>query len=69
MHKTLYKPRLIDSVIKEYLLVVKAICIEGPKWCGKTWASSFQASSEFYVGDPTNNFSNRRLAEINPSKT
>ena len=68
MDKTLYKPRLIDSVIKEYLLVAKAICIEGPKWCGKTWASSFQASSEFYVGDPTNNFSNRRLAEIDPSK-
>lgn len=62
-----YKPRLIDPLIDEYLKSCGAICIEGPKWCGKTWTSSFHANSEFLVGDPNNNFSNRDLALLNPS--
>lgn len=62
-----YKPRIIDKTIDEYLANFGAICIEGPKWCGKTWTSSHHANSEFLVGDPDNNFSNRQLAEINPS--
>lgn len=64
--KNLYKPRLIDSTIEEYLTVAKALCVEGPKWCGKTWTSSFHAGSEFLVGDPGNNFANRKLAEMDP---
>ena len=43
-----------------------AVCIEGPKWCGKTWTSAYHSKSEFMVGDPQNNFSNRKLAEIDP---
>lgn len=31
-----YKPRLLDKIIDEYLESCGAICIEGPKWCGKT---------------------------------
>lgn len=62
-----YKKRVIDTTIETYLEVSCAICIEGPKWCGKTWASAFHSNSEFLVGDPTNNFSNRQLAELNPS--
>ena len=68
MNKDNYKPRLIDNKINEYLGLAKAICIEGPKWCGKTWTSSFHSSSYYYVGDPSNNFSNRRLAEMDPIK-
>ncbi len=68
MNKDNYKPRLIDDKITEYLHLAKAICIEGPKWCGKTWTSSFHSSSCYYVGDPSNNFSNRRLAEMDPIK-
>jgi len=68
MDKKQYKTRLIDKTIKEYLKIAKAICIEGPKWCGKTWTSSFHALSEYYVGDPSNNFTNRRLAEMDPTK-
>lgn len=68
MNKENYKPRLIDDKITEYLHLAKAICIEGPKWCGKTWTSSFHSSSCYYVGDPSNNFSNRRLAEMDPIK-
>ncbi len=62
-----YKKRVMDSVIEEYLQISGAVCVEGPKWCGKTWTSSYHANSEFLVGDPNNNFTNRQLAELNPS--
>ena len=61
-----YKNRVIDQIIETYLEICGAICIEGPKWCGKTWTSAFHSNSEFLVGDPANNFSNRQLAELNP---
>ena len=63
-----YKGRIIDSVIDTYLQVSGAICIEGPKWCGKTWTSSHHSNSEFLVGDPNNNFSNRQLADMTYSR-
>ncbi len=63
----IYKKRIIDSVIESHLQICGALCIEGPKWCGKTWTSSHHSNSEFLVGDPTNNFSNRQLAELNPA--
>ena len=31
-----YLPRIVDSKLVEYLKVFGAVCIEGPKWCGKT---------------------------------
>lgn len=65
--KNEYKRRVIDSTIETYLEVSGAVCIEGPKWCGKTWTSAFHSNSEFLVGDPANNFSNRQLAEMNPA--
>jgi uncharacterized protein len=63
---TNYKKRIVDSLIEKYLKIFGAICIEGPKWCGKTWTSSYHAKSEFLVGDPSSNFSNRLLAEVEP---
>lgn len=62
-----YAPRVLDELIDTYLTVSGAICIEGPKWCGKTWTSSHHSNSEFLVGDPNNSFSNRQLAELNPA--
>lgn len=61
-----YKPRLVDELVEKDLRIFGAICIEGPKWCGKTWTSSYHANSEFLVGDPSGNFSNRMLAELEP---
>ena len=61
-----YKKRIIDAKIEEYLTVAGAVCIEGPKWCGKTWTSSFHSNAEYMVGDPKNNFSNRELAKMDP---
>lgn len=59
-----YKKRLIDAQVNKYLKTFGAVCIEGPKWCGKTWTSRFHSNSEFLVGDPTNNFQNRQLAKL-----
>ena len=65
--KSVYKPRVIDGTVEKYLEVFGAVCIEGPKWCGKTWTSSYHSNSEFLIGDPSNHFQNRTLAEISPS--
>ncbi len=66
MKKAEYRPRIIDRQVEEYLSAFGAICIEGPKWCGKTWTSSYHSRSEIYIGDPSGNFQNRRLAELSP---
>ncbi len=62
-----YIPRLIDEAIDRYLNTIGAVCIEGPKWCGKTWTASYHSSSEILIGDPAGNFQNRMLAEISPA--
>lgn len=61
-----YRPRIMDAQVARYLDVFGAVCIEGPKWCGKTWISSYHAKSEFLVADPSGDFQNRRLAETSP---
>ena len=61
-----YKPRVIDETIEQYLKTFGAICIEGPKWCGKTWTSSHHSNSGIYIGDPSGNFQNRTLAQMSP---
>ena len=61
-----YRPRVIDNTVGRYLETFGAVCIEGPKWCGKTWTSSFHCNSEIMIGDPASNFQNRSLAEISP---
>ena len=66
-NKKKYKNRIIDSQVERYLKNFGAICIEGPKWCGKTWTSSFHSKSEFLIGDPSNSFQNRQLAQVSPS--
>lgn len=67
MRENRYLKRTIDAQIAEALEVFGGVCIEGPKWCGKTWAALNAAKSVFYVGDPAGNFQNRRLAEIDPT--
>ena len=67
MEKREYRPRLIDRQVEEYLSAFGAVCIEGPKWCGKTWTSAYHSKSEIYLGDPAGNFQNRQLAELSPA--
>ena len=64
-----YRPRLIDRKLDFYLSTFGAVCVEGPKWCGKTWTSLFHSKSAFMVGDPTDNFANRQLALLEVGKT
>ena len=66
MKRENYKPRLIDRKVSEYLSAFGAVCIEGPKWCGKTWTSAAHCGSEIFIGDPAGNFQNRRLASMDP---
>ena len=66
MDKTKYLPRIIDAQIDRYLQTFGAICIEGPKWCGKTWTASYHSNSQIFLGDPAGNFQNRTLAELSP---
>ena len=66
MKKNEYRPRIIDKQVDEYLKTFGAVCIEGPKWCGKTWTSAFHSESAIYLSDPVGNFQNRQLAEISP---
>ena len=62
-----YRARVIDKAVEDHLSAFGAVCIEGPKWCGKTWTSRRHSNSQILIGDPSGNFQNRRLAEINPS--
>lgn len=67
MDNNAYRPRIIDSAIEQYLRAFGAVCIEGPKWCGKTWTAQKHSQSAFLVGNPAGNFQNRQLAQIDPS--
>lgn len=67
MSKITYLPRLIDKQVIQYLSAFGAICIEGPKWCGKTMTSQHHCASSFFVSSPSGNFSNRQLAQMDPS--
>ena len=45
LRKEEYIDRLVDKKMEEYLEIFGAVSIEGPKWCGKTWASLNHANS------------------------
>lgn len=62
-----YKKRILDDKIEEYLKLFGAVCIEGPKYCGKTWAGRYHASSEILLHSNTGEASNEvELAKISP---
>ena len=46
-----YLPRVIDARLDEYLQAFGAVCVEGPKWCGKTWTSLHL--SLIHISEPT----------------
>lgn len=66
MQEKNYLPRIIDKQVDSYLQTFGAVCIEGPKWCGKTWTSAHHSESAIYLGDPAGNFQNRQLAQLSP---
>ena len=61
-----YIKRIIDPILVRYLNRFGAVCIEGPKWCGKTWTASYHSKSEFLVSLSAGDYHNKRLAEMSP---
>ena len=51
LRKEGYVDRLVDKKIEDYLSIFGAVSIEGPKWCGKTWASLNHANSVVYLDE------------------
>ena len=66
MKDTAYLPRVIDSMLELYLQTFGCVCIEGPKWCGKTMTGLHHANSSVFIADPAGQYQNRRLAEMTP---
>lgn len=62
LKKENYKVRLIDEKIKKNLGIFGAVCIEGPKWCGKTWTCLNHVNSAIYLS----NKNTRELAKNSP---
>ncbi|MEA5027264.1 MAG: AAA family ATPase, partial [Sphaerochaeta associata] len=62
-----YIPRVIDTLLEEYLETFGAVYIRGPKWCGKTTTAEQKAKSIVRFQDPKTGESNRMMAEIDPS--
>ena len=62
-----YKTRIADEKIEKYLRLFGAVVIEGPKYCGKTWAGRKHAKSEALLYVTTGESSNIvELAKISP---
>ena len=62
-----YRPRLIDGRVDLMLRTFGAVCIEGPKYSGKTWTSMNHVNSAVMLGSSGGDFEYRRLAETDPS--
>lgn len=61
-----YRKRIVDEQLENNLRTFGAVCIEGPKWCGKTWTALNQANSACYISSPENNFQYRTMAQLSP---
>lgn len=66
LKKAGYLPRLADKHLDILLQGFGAVCIEGPKWCGKTWTGLNRANSAVFIASPENNFQYRELARLSP---
>ena len=61
-----YRPRIVEGRIRESLEDFGAVCIEGAKYCGKTWAAQALAESQIDLADPAGNFQNLEVASLDP---
>ena len=63
-----YRKRIADNKIEHYLKLFGAISIEGPKYCGKTWAGRYHSNSEILLHKTTGEQSNNvELAKMSPA--
>lgn len=61
-----YEPRVLDELIYENMEDFGAVCIEGPKYCGKTWTARSLSNSEICLLDTEGAFQNQELARLSP---
>lgn len=62
-----YMPRIADKALDTKLQYAGAVCIRGPKWCGKTSTAERRARSAVYLQDPDELENNLMLAQAKPS--
>ncbi len=62
-----YLPRIIDTILDDYLEAFGAVLLTGPKWCGKTTSASQKARSILKLQDPDASIGYLKTAEIKPS--
>ena len=62
-----YRPRVIDTILKDALEVSGAVWLQGPKWCGKTWTASQVARSILMMQDPDESANYLQQAMVKPS--
>jgi uncharacterized protein len=62
-----YLPRIADEVLRRALSSSGAVCIQGPKWCGKTWTAMQQAKSVLMMQDPDRTSGYMSMADAKPS--
>lgn len=63
-----YYPRIADSILLDKLNTFGAVCIVGPKWCGKTRTAEQFASSALYLQDPSIMKSIMMFGDTNPNR-
>ena len=66
MKKDKYIPRIIDTIIKEYLDDLTAIYLRGPKWCEKTYTSEHFTNSEIKLNIKSQSEEFDRMYFANP---
>lgn len=62
-----YYPRIIDEILREYLEIMGAVLIVGPKWCGKTTTAKQQAKSILRLESNKVDYY-YQISELNPSQ-
>ena len=62
--KKSYRPRIIDSVMKDALEVFGGVHVTGSKWCGKSWTGTYHAKSSLCIHSKDI----AEFARLNPNK-
>jgi uncharacterized protein len=63
----MYRPRIAEQTLKEYLNTFKAVAIIGPKFCGKTTLSERFADSSIFL-TTLNNQDYKTMLQLNPDE-
>ena len=67
MTQASYRPRIIDTILRDALEASGAVWLQGPKWCGKTWTASQIARSFLIMQDPDESTNYLQQAMVKPS--